>query len=381
MDEESARGAGLLTIALLVLFVLLAFSDDIAAAVAELFGLDAPTALFVALVDVVLIGVVLALGMAAKSQVRWAWYVGAGCLHVGLDLWVLDQPAERRDVPEFVVVASAAYALTLALLAAALVGWRRLPGRRPVSDVTGPDRQFGVVLLLAVGTFAAYLAGEYWDALWRGNADSPPPGVNSQFFQQASQVIPLLLVAIGLQARYLPRQANRAIGQAAMIVTISLLCLAEALVLTLLPQMQTSDTWHGYATFVVVMEAGLVGLALLLWESAAVVIHLSKTAPARSAPDGEYTSESGAAVDGPATSDRLSTLDSNIYAAPLGGKRTAAAAWQSAAECGLPAAQSTTATARRGPGNGPAVAALSAAVMVVGISWLRGRCQRSRRSS
>ncbi|WP_326559531.1 hypothetical protein [Micromonospora sp. NBC_01796] len=279
----------LLTAALFVLFVLLAFSEEWLEPLYESREMIGPPREVLLPVDVGLLALLFGLGLWASrrgssGRLRWDWFAVGSAFHLGLDYLVLARPIEERDGSAFVVTNSALYAVSLMVIGAAVLGWQGLPRFRPSGGGRdgGPVVDFSLMVPLVLGTFAAYLGAEYWDVLYTqywnelhnyspGEAGSPPPQspVDHEYFAQVSQVIPLLLIAIGFEARHFHRHGRSPVGRAATIVTVLMLCVAEAMVLTVLPNADPTKTvaagWHEYAAFMISIEACLIGLAMLLW--------------------------------------------------------------------------------------------------------------------
>lgn len=116
-----------------------------------------------------------------------------------------------------------------------------------------------------IGTLVAYLGGEYWDIISPASPDGHH--VDREYFAQVSQVIPLLLIAIGFEARYFAKVVKRRGGLAVTAVTIGMLCLGEALVLTLLPTgppRSRGAEWFEFWAFTISIEACFIGIILLL---------------------------------------------------------------------------------------------------------------------
>jgi len=84
----------------------------------------------------------------------------------------------------------------------------------------------------------------------------------------------LIAIAIAIEAKYLRQLARTAAGRAITTATIVMLCLGEALALTVLPvpvRDEDSGTrlggltvWHGYFAFILSLQASFIALILLL---------------------------------------------------------------------------------------------------------------------
>jgi hypothetical protein len=141
------------------------------------------------------------------------------------------------------------------------------------------SRAIAVLLAVLIGTLAAYIGSTIWSLqlnadVIRTSAEAGPGDVCSgaidqEYFAQLSQVIPLLLVALGLDAGFLRRRGDD-MAWALALFTVGLLCVAEALALSTLPEPNVGCgdvlfAWHEYAAFIVTLEASFVALVALVW--------------------------------------------------------------------------------------------------------------------
>lgn len=120
-------------------------------------------------------------------------------------------------------------------------------------------RRFRIALPLAFGVLAAFLASTFWEYLF-----DPAKGVHQEYFAQVSQIIPLLLIAVGLEARFFDQLRRGAIERTLILVTVIILCLGEMLAISALTT-ESLTPWHGYIAFVVTAQAWSVALITLLW--------------------------------------------------------------------------------------------------------------------
>jgi hypothetical protein len=117
-------------------------------------------------------------------------------------------------------------------------------------------RRFSTVTPLFAGTFSAYLAGVAWDR----NTE-----VNQEFFAQVSQIIVLLIVAVGLESRLHGNWRSRhPVEKATSIVAMIMLLVGEGLTLGALVK-ENLKGWASYIAFIVTAEAVSIAFAYLVW--------------------------------------------------------------------------------------------------------------------
>lgn len=129
----------------------------------------------------------------------------------------------------------------------------------------------GWIVPLLVGTFAVQLASALWFPVINVN-DECASQISPDFFGQIVNVVPMLLIPLGLELNYVRRGAGiRNPGmRAAPILTVVLLCLAEALAFSMqvnieAPRCGIAPVWHEYTAFVVSVQATAIALATLVW--------------------------------------------------------------------------------------------------------------------
>jgi hypothetical protein len=182
--------------------------------------------------------------------------------------------------------------VTLSILFAATVGAN--PRRLLTHDgrVTDPDawRRFLPGIPLILGTFAAWIGNEIWfrlnDNAVRTFADALEVArregltdpvedlcvgaVGPEYFAQLSQVIPLLLVALGVERRFFERLLTEPVQWALTIFTVLLLCFGEATAISALPSPNQGcgnvlSIFHEHAAFTFTLLACFIALATLVW--------------------------------------------------------------------------------------------------------------------
>jgi hypothetical protein len=94
--------------------------------------------------------------------------------------------------------------------------------------------------------------------------------IHQEYFAQLSQIIPLLLVAIGLEAHFFERLLTEPVQRAMTIVSIVILCIGEALAISALPTDNEGPGdvlygWHEYSAFVLTVQGVAIVLAILVW--------------------------------------------------------------------------------------------------------------------
>jgi hypothetical protein len=158
-------------------------------------------------------------------------------------------------------------------------GWRRfLPG-----------------LPLLIGTYAAFVGSSLWFSLEaaavrtvaearelasREGLSGPindlcVGAVKPEYFAQVGQIIPLLLVAFGLERRFFDQLLKEPVQRALAIFTVTLLCVGEALAISALPSPNQGcgnvlAVPHEYTAFVVTLLACFIALSTLVWALMAV---------------------------------------------------------------------------------------------------------------
>ena len=289
-ERDSTVGGSAAVAAVFTALVPLAFSDTfIEAALRDysettffwvLLGTD-----LVLVLIVILAGVLAARPAGPREERRypWRWAVAGAVFVLILDgvFAVPGGPFEDRPALGDVGV-SLLDVLALAILVAATVGANpvRLVTRKgQASDPDGWAR-FRPAIPLLLGTLAAYVGSIVWARELDPEAVRTPAeateddgcegAIDREYFSQLTQVIPLLMVAVGLEARFFfQRLLGDPYMRAMTIVTLLVLVAGEALAISGLPESNSGCgdillPWHEYAAFVVTLEACFVALALLV---------------------------------------------------------------------------------------------------------------------
>jgi hypothetical protein len=271
-------------LAVFLLFSVLAFDEDFLAAANDILKLHIGSEEFATLVlalDVIGLGLLAAAASRARSDPgdptkeatvvtagasRW-WFIAGSASILALDstrLFAL--PYLKLTVDLWLIM------LYIPALAALLVFVLDLDLGR--ARATGPAHaqkvdDFFAALPLLAGTAAAFIGQRlYGDQLTT---------IDTNYFSQVTQVIPLLLVALGVERRWFePRGAVRPIRWAVTVYTVGILAAGEALAISTLPNNAKAEgkltAWHEYIAFAITLYACFVALA-------AVVIALLRVPP------------------------------------------------------------------------------------------------------
>jgi hypothetical protein len=205
-----------------------------------------------------------------KSITAW-WWLGAVLMLFTDFYWIkpLNAGLTMGNVLDDLVLAVGSAIAVLILFATAIdVSPRLVLSRKRRADEPDGWAGLAAAMPLLVGIFFAYLAAVWWELALEPLSEKGVPqsesAVDAQFFAQASQVLPLLILAIGFEIRIFKDATET--QRAAAIVSLTFLCAGEVLALSVLakPGNSASFDWHVYSTFVVVVTAGLVGITTIV---------------------------------------------------------------------------------------------------------------------
>jgi hypothetical protein len=104
-----------------------------------------------------------------------------------------------------------------------------------------------------------------------GDVDSLCRGaIRPEYFSNVSQVIPLLLVALGIERRFFERFLREAVQRAITMFTVLVLCIGGLLALSVLPSPNQGcgrvlSAPHEFVAFTTTVFACSIGLMLLFW--------------------------------------------------------------------------------------------------------------------
>ena len=195
--------------------------------------------------------------------VRGWWAVGA-LLILALHLVVIRLAGNGSQLPLWLsLLASFLFVTAMGLVLASTLDTEVAPG-------IGWSRH-GWVLPLVFGTLIVQVASALWFPVIDVNAGCAGE-VSADFFGHMVNVLPLLLITLGLEMGFLRRRAGvlRPADRAAPVLTVLLLCAAEGLAFSMTVKPDgghcgVAAVWHEYIAFVVSVQALAIGLATLAW--------------------------------------------------------------------------------------------------------------------
>ena len=298
---QSRRDRAMLAVVFLLLFFM-SYSEDMVAAVLEATGRDTVAMWAVGLVG--LDGAALIVATRLKQRIAAAeeprprlrpwWWTSCAAVLV-LDLFLVLLPEEH---PLWIdLVSSVAFALLMGILMMVALNADPLTvvsaARRSATPVDWARAR--AVIPLVVGTMAAYVAATAFDDFFDldtvrsldpelatevaampvaerlGALDTLCQGaVSPAFFQQVVVIIPLLLLAIGIEFNYFRRSLAQPVQRAAAAATAAVMAIGLSLAVSTLPWTDTGcggvlGHWHEYLTFVLAVHGIATGLATPLW--------------------------------------------------------------------------------------------------------------------
>lgn len=193
-----------------------------------------------------------------------SWWALGTVLVLVLHLIVIIVAGTKEHLPLWSsLLVSAVFVAAMGLVLASVLDTDATPG-------IGWSRH-GWTVPLVIGTFVVQAASTLWFPVIDSNT-SCANEISTDFFTQMVQVIPVLLITLGLEMGFL-RWRNtvmRPADRAAPLLTVLLLCLAEGLAFSMLVQTDVrhcgvAAVWHEYISFVVCVQATAIGLATLAW--------------------------------------------------------------------------------------------------------------------
>ncbi|MEV4897168.1 hypothetical protein AB0K48_48275 [Nonomuraea sp. NPDC055795] len=260
-DGKEGRRSGLLPLALALglTFAVWPITEEILEAYDEAFRTNAEP--YLPWVDLALIIVIVAIPWSSRPhgwKIKPVWVLPAAVISVGLGLLPASQ--EEGGPVGFDVAIALGYLIAQIFIVAALVGVRPAPrGRKRATDdpqaAKAGWRRFRSTLPLLIGTGAMYFAS----IVWGGYIEK----VDQQYFAQMSQVLPLLLIALGLEAKFFNELAPGIAGRATTMVIVVTLCIGELFAIS--GTVTALAGWIGYMAFLVTANACGIALVSLVW--------------------------------------------------------------------------------------------------------------------
>jgi hypothetical protein len=295
------RDRAVLAVVFLLLFAF-SYSEDFVFAALEATGHDHVVGWLIGLVgfDVAVLALVALLKRSIASSANepqrfWrCWWISLGAV-VCIDVFLVLLP---EDHPLWIDLASSVALATLmgivmmvSLNADPLTLFSR---ERRLAEPTDWARVRATVPLV-IGTFACFIASTVFDDFFDLDtvrvldaemeaevAAMPLPeqlgawatlcegAVSPAFFQQVVDVIPLLLLTIGVEFNFFRRALDESAQRAAAAATVAVMAIGLLLAISTLPWAGTGcrgvlGYWHEYLTFVVAVQGVATGLATLLW--------------------------------------------------------------------------------------------------------------------
>lgn len=199
-----------------------------------------------------------------QPRLLHSWWALGTVVVLALHVTIILLAGAEKHLPLWGSLAGAAvFVAAMGLVLASTLDTNAAPG-------VGLTRHGWAVPLVA-GTFVVQVAS----ALWFPVIDYRPSCANdisTDFFAQMVQVIPVLLITLGLEMGFL-RWRNtvmRPADRAAPLLTVLLLCVAEGLAFSMLvhtgvEHCGVAAVWHEYIAFVVCVHATAIGMATLAW--------------------------------------------------------------------------------------------------------------------
>ncbi len=200
-------------------------------------------------------------GTFARNLLTGWWAVGATAV-VAIHLMLLGTASSSHrwsvaDSPMLTLLTNFAFVVAMGVLL--------------ISALGGSKESRGWILPVVIGTFVVQVAAALWYPVINVNPDCANE-VSTAYFNGMVEVLPVFLITLGLEVNYLRNSgAVREAGQRAVpVLTVVLLCVAEALAFSILVRTHTSNcgigaVWHEYVAFVATVHAAAISLATLAW--------------------------------------------------------------------------------------------------------------------
>lgn len=287
---------------MILLVVLYSTNDKIVFALlgAASLGDSAVTRVAVGLADVAILGLAAALKRAigrsdGTPDRLWRWWCAAAAVVVAVD--VVRAALGERTTPAVELACSACFLLAMAIVMMTTLNAHPMTWFSAQARATMPNdwQRAGATAPLIVGSIAAYVGAALWadyfnplavrsldPALAAEVAQMAPveqlitmeqlcdEGINPSYFQHIAEVIPVLLLALGLEFNYFRQAVREPVQRAVMVITVSVMCTALVLALSTLPWdgagcSDVLQPWHEYLAFTVSLQAIFMALTTVLW--------------------------------------------------------------------------------------------------------------------
>jgi hypothetical protein len=216
------------------------------------------------------------------SRRLWGWWISGALLTVAVHLMmILTEPHPiNRATLWLRLLASLLFVIAMGILLTSTLNADPMTLFRPRLREERPRdwARTHSTLPLIIGTFLGYISTPLWypvitlhSAPIGSSAENGcPPTIDPQYFAQMSQVIPLLLITLGIEFNYVRQTeaVQEPVQRAAPILTVILLCIAEGLAFSALVKKDACGLgaiWNEYFALVVTVQASTIGLATFVW--------------------------------------------------------------------------------------------------------------------
>jgi hypothetical protein len=291
----------ILGVVFLLLFVF-SYSEEIVAGLFQAIGQGETEEWRIALV-VVDVAILVWVGLLKRSIARdehapsrlWRWWWAGGAIALGLDILLNglhEYPPAWIDV-----VSSALFTIAMGILMMSSINADPLTLFSSRKRAAWPRDWLRVraVVPLIVGTFVAYIGATVFtdffdidvvrtvDPQMAAEVGQLPlnekldvlshlcqNAVNPWYFQHMVEVLPLLLLALGVEFNYFRRTLRDPTQRAATAATVTVIATGLVFALSTLPWSgnecgEVLAAWHEYLAFVVSLQAIFTALATLVW--------------------------------------------------------------------------------------------------------------------
>lgn len=223
----------------------------------------------------------------------WRWWWTGFAIVMAVDVLLL-------SVDEYVwldITASTLYVIAMAILMLSSLNADPVVLFRSARRAALPDdwRRARAVVPLIVGTYAAYIGATVWTDYFNVDVTRTldpelaaeveqlslferegvlreicDPAVDPTYFEHVAQVIPLLLMTLGIEFGFFRGSLREPAQRAATAAMVAVMSIALVFALSTLPWGgdecgEILVAWHEYLTFVVSLQAVFTGLVSLVW--------------------------------------------------------------------------------------------------------------------